>query len=124
MSDGYLNVVSRVLAGWDPDTAAEELAGMLADAVADGAYATALTAVQIEIIVGSAALQWYADNGIPLLQWYAGAGACQTCLDNAAAAPRPPGVLWPGGVAEPLQHPSCGCFLAPPPAGGNNSPDQ
>lgn len=114
MGDGYLRVVSRVLAGWDPDTAADELSGMLEDAVSDGDYAEALTATQIEVVVGRSALQWYTDSGVTLLQWYAGPGACPVCLGNAAADPRPPGVLWPGGVAEPLQHPHCGCYLAPP----------
>lgn len=116
MEDGYLSVVSRVLAGWDPEIAADELAGMLGAAVADGAYAEALTATQIELVAGQAALQWYIGSNVALLQWYAGPGACQICLNNAAADPRPPGVLWPGGVAEPLQHPNCGCFLAPPAA--------
>lgn len=116
MSDGYLNVVSRVLAGWDPDTAADELAGMLADAVADGAYATALTVTQITVVAGLAAGTYYLQNTTSLLQWVAveDARTCPACMDNAAADPRRYGQDWPGGVIAPPQHVGgCRCALVP-----------
>lgn len=113
MSDGYLNVVSRVLAGWDPDVAAAELGGMLETAVADGAYATALTVTQITTVAGQAALQAYLAQGNLLLQWTCvpDARVCKPCLDNAAADPRPAGVAWPSGAVSCPEHPACRCGL-------------
>jgi hypothetical protein len=116
MSDGYIGVVAQVLAGWDEDTAAEELAGMLADAVADGAYATALTVTQITVVSGLAAHEYYLANTKSLLQWIAveDSRTCPACMENAAAEPRRAGQDWPGGVPAPPQHPGgCRCALVP-----------
>lgn len=116
MEDGYLGVVSRVLAGWDPDTAADELGSMLADAVSDGAYAVGLTVTQITIVAGQAALQWYLSNTTSLLQWVAveDSRTCPSCLENAAAEPRRAGVSWPAGAVAPPQHMGgCRCSLIP-----------
>jgi hypothetical protein len=115
LEDGYLGVVSRVLAGWDPGTAADELGSMLGEAVADGAYAELLTVTQVTIVSGQAALQWYLSNGGMLLQWTdtGDSHVCAACLDNSAADPRPAGVDWPGGVTAPPQHAGgCRCALA------------
>jgi len=116
IGDGYLNVVSRVLAGWDPDTAASELAGMLETAVADGAYAEGLAVTQITVAGGLAALEWYQANGAGLLRWAAvqDSRTCKACLDNAAADPRPAGIEWPSGDLCPPAHPGgCRCAIVP-----------
>lgn len=107
MSDGYLNVVSRVLAGWDPDTAADELSGMLADAVADGAYAEALTVTQITVVAGQAALDYYLANGTTDVYWQTTPGACPLCLANEAASPIRAGDAFPSGDLRPPGHPHC-----------------
>jgi 8-oxo-dGTP pyrophosphatase MutT (NUDIX family) len=116
MGDGYIGVVAQVLAGWDADVAADELAGMLADAVADGAYATALTVTQITVVSGLAAHEYYLANTKSLLQWIAveDSRTCPACMENAAAEPRRAGQDWPGGVPAPPQHPGgCRCALVP-----------
>ena len=119
MADGYLGVTSRVLAGWDPDVAADELGSMLADAVADGAYAEGLTITQITIVSGQAALQWYLANGGVLLQWVTdGDNPCAVCVANAKADPRPAGVPWPSGDLTVPSHPNCRCALVAISGGG------
>jgi hypothetical protein len=45
------------------------------------------------------------------VSWWAFADACEPCLDNAAAAPRPYGVPFPSGDVEPPMHDHCRCEL-------------
>jgi hypothetical protein len=121
MEDGYLNVVSRVLAGWDPDVAADELTGMLEDAVADGAYAEALTVTQIATVAGQAAGEYYLATTQSPLSWVAviDSRTCPSCLQNAAADPRRYGEEWPSGHVAPPAHPGgCRCALVPSDLGG------
>lgn len=116
MEDGYLNVVARVLAGWDPDVAADELADMLAESVADGAYAEALTVTEITTVSGQAAGEYYLATTKSPLQWVAviDSRTCPSCLQNAAADPRRYGDPWPAGAVSPPQHPGgCRCALVP-----------
>jgi 8-oxo-dGTP pyrophosphatase MutT (NUDIX family) len=116
MEDGYLGVVSRVLAGWDPGVAAGELAGMLADAVADGAYAEALTITQITTVAGQAAGEYYLATTKSPLRWVAviDKRTCPACLANAAADTRRYGEEWPSGHVAPPAHPGgCRCALVP-----------
>ena len=114
MSDGYLGVVSRVLAGWDEGTAEGELGDMLAEAVADGDYAELLSLTQVTVVGGQAALGWYLANGGQLLAWQGvlDSRICPACLANASADPRPAGVPWPSGdVAPPVHGNGCRCAL-------------
>jgi hypothetical protein len=115
MEEGYLNVVSRVLAGWDPDVAADELAGMLAEAVADGAYAEALTVTQITMVAGQAALQWYLSNNVMLVRWITERDdrVCRICLTNEADDPRLPGIPFSSGDTAAPIHPRCRCAVIP-----------
>jgi len=115
MEDSYLNVVARVLAGWDPEVAAAELADMLETAVADGAYAEALTVTQITSVSGQAALSVYLTQNGMLVQWAAvlDQRTCPRCIANAAADPRLPGIPWPSGDLCPAIHPRDRCALVP-----------
>lgn len=116
MSDGYVAVVARVLAGWDPAVAAGELADMVEEAVADGAYAEALAVTQITAYSGQAALDYYLANTQSLLSWLAviDGRTCPRCLENASAAPRRAGETWPSGDVAPPAHPGgCRCALGP-----------
>lgn len=114
MGDGYLNVVSRVLAGWSPDVAAAELGDMLETAVADGAYAEALTVTQITTVAGQAALSLYLTQNGMLLAWVIeDAKACRACITNSGSDPRPAGIPWPSGDEAPPAHPNCRCALIP-----------
>jgi 8-oxo-dGTP pyrophosphatase MutT (NUDIX family) len=115
MEDGYLNVVARVLAGWDPDVAAEELTGMLSDAVADGAYAEGLTVTQITTVSGDAAMDYYLANSLSELQWLVddSPNVCPVCLANERAGPIPARTAWPSGAQNVPQHPRCRCSIVP-----------
>lgn len=115
MEDGYLNVVARVLAGWDPETAADELAGMLAEAVADGAYAEALTVTQITTVSGDAAMEYYLANSVSSFQWLVddSPNVCPVCLANERAGPVRAGTAWPSGARNVPQHPRCRCSIVP-----------
>jgi 8-oxo-dGTP pyrophosphatase MutT (NUDIX family) len=116
MEDGYLKVVARVLAGWDPDVATGALTDMLADAVADGAYAEALTVTQITAVAGQAAGEYYLATTKSPLRWVAviDKRTCPACLANAAADPRRYGEEWPSGhIAPPAHQGGCRCALIP-----------
>lgn len=116
MGDGYIAVVARVLAGWDPDVAVGELADMLGEAVADGAYAEALTVTQITTYSGQAALDYYLANTDSMCRWVAviDSRTCPVCLENAAADARKAGEPWPSGDVAPPAHPGgCRCALVP-----------
>jgi ADP-ribose pyrophosphatase YjhB (NUDIX family) len=120
LESGYLGVLAGVLAGWDPDTAADELGGMLADAVADGGYAGLLSLTQITVAAGQAAFAWYLAQGGVLCQWQAvvDSRTCPACLDNDSAGPRPAGAPWPSGDTAPPAHANgCRCALAAVSAG-------
>jgi hypothetical protein len=114
MEDGYLNVVARVLAGWDPETAAAELGDMLETAVADGAYAEALTVTQITTVSGQAALSLYATQNGLLVQWVTdGEHPCPVCVRNSADDPRLPGIPFSSGDTSVPAHPNCRCAVLP-----------
>jgi hypothetical protein len=119
MGDGYLNVVSRVLAGWDPDTAAGELGDMLAEAVADGAYAEGLTITQITVVAGQAALGWYLSNDVAFKSWVTldDGRVCPGCYMNQDAGSIPVGQEFPDGHMTTPGHDRCRCACvgsAPP----------
>jgi len=115
LGDGYLTVVARVLAGWDPGTAADELAGMLAEAVDDGAYAEALTATQVTVVSGQAALDYYLAGTASLLQWTVtdDARTCARCVTNEQAGPVRAGTPFPSGDLRPPAHSRCRCAIVP-----------
>lgn len=109
LEDGYLNVVARVLAGWDPDVAADELADMLAESVADGAYAEGLTVTQITTVSGDSAMEYYLANSVGSFQWLVddSPNVCPVCLANERAGAIPAGTAWPSGARNVPQHPRC-----------------
>lgn len=115
MEDGYLNVVARVLAGWDPDVAADELADMLAESVADGAYAEGLTVTQITTVSGDSAMEYYLANSVGSFQWLVddSPNVCPVCLANERAGAVPAGTAWPSGARNVPQHPRCRCSIVP-----------
>lgn len=114
MEDGYLTVVARVLAGWDPEVAADELAGMIEDAVTDGDYAEALSVTQISIVSGQAALDYYLANSVSMVSWVTeDAQACAQCKENQRVSPLRAGTPFPSGDLAPLAHPGCRCALVP-----------
>lgn len=117
MSDGYLNVVARVLAGWDPETAAGELADMLDEAISDGAYAEALTGTEITVAAGQSALDYYMANTASgtLFRWVTEGDArvCPRCQQNAASGPVRAGQPFPSGDTRPPAHPRCRCAVIP-----------
>lgn len=115
MEDGYLSVTAGVLAGWDPDVAAGELASMLEDAVADSAYAEALTATQILVLSGQAAYDYYLASSVSKFQWVIddSPNVCPVCLANERQGPLPAGTPFQGGVTQAPQHPRCRCAVLP-----------
>lgn len=117
LGDGFLAVIARILAGWDPDVAAGELADMLAEAIADGALAEALTVTQITLYSGQAALDYYLQNSVSMVRWVTDpsskSGVCPVCKANEAASPLPAGQPFPSGhVCQPA-HANCRCSVIP-----------
>jgi len=94
--------VGALLALLDAFLNAENRAGLIAlteieKAIADGAFGV------------------YTELGVSYVRWHTrnDSRVCARCMANQDAGPVPLGSLFPGGVAQPCQHPGCRCWLAP-----------
>lgn len=79
--------------------ALEDVTGSRAEVIANTEYNRAMT---------TASVQTYEAAGIEEVEWLAESDACPECEENADASPYPL-----DGGAEPPEHPSCRCALAP-----------
>jgi hypothetical protein len=54
----------------------------------------------------------YRQQGITMFRWQTtSTDPCPLCVANQAAEPRTYGTIYPGGAADPPQHPNCDCEL-------------
>lgn len=110
--DQLAGVLADALANGDsPNT----LAGELGDVLDDPGWADLVATTEISRAVSAASMNTYRANGVGAAVWLsAGDGrVCPPCDGNADAGAVPVGESYPSGATQPPGHPACRCALAP-----------